>query len=97
MAFPSSGDLRLLTRVLERFYTGVRRPRSLAEALDVEVRVLNASLDTGEWLGVLTWDGDVQLTGRGLPVAMRGTRPGERRAAWASRKAVHASFPPSPR
>lgn len=100
MAFPSSGDLRLLTRVLERIYTGVRRPRSLAEALDVEVRVLNASLDAGEWLGVLTWDGDVQLTARGLPVAMRGTRPGDRRAAWASVIREHpffsAHWPPDP-
>ena len=100
MAFPGSGDLRLLTRVLERIYSGVRRPRSLAEALDVELRVLNASLDAGEWLGVLTWDGDVQLTGRGLPIAMRGTRPGDRRAAWADVIREHpffsAHWPPSP-
>ena len=69
MPFPSSGNLRFLTQLLECVYTGVRRPRSLAAAVDVEVGRVTAALDTGEWLGVLSWDGDVQLTPRGVRIA----------------------------
>lgn len=96
MALPVSGDLRLLTRVLERVYGGVRRARALAESVDVPSARVNAALDAGEWLGVLTWDGDVRLTASGLAVAA-----GRRRAPlWARLVREHpffaASWPPSP-
>lgn len=88
MAFPVSGDLRLLTLLLERIYAGTRRARSLADGLDVEVRVVNAALDAGEWLGVLTWDGDIVLTPRGVRIA--GSR--KRRALWAEAVTEHPFF-----
>lgn len=88
MAFPVSGDLRLLTLLLQRIYAGVRRARPLAEALDVEVRVVEAALETGEWLGVLTWDGDILLTPRGVRIA--ATR--RRRALWAEVVLEHPFF-----
>ncbi len=100
MAFPVSGDLGLLTRVLERVYAGSRRARAIAEALEIDVRVVTGSLDTGEWLGVLTWDGDVRLTPAGLAIALKGRRAGERRAAWANVVREHPFYrlhwPPDP-
>ncbi len=88
MAFPVSGDLRLLTLLLERIYAGTRRARSLADALDVEVRVVDAALDAGEWLGVLTWDGDILLTTRGVRIAASR----KRRALWAEAVTEHPFF-----
>lgn len=88
MAFPVSGDLRLLTQLLERVYAGVRRSRQLADAVDVEVRVVEAALETGEWLGVLTWDGDILLTPRGVRIAASR----KRRTLWAEVVLEHPFF-----
>lgn len=92
MAFPTSGNLRFLTRLLECVYTGVRRPRSLAQVVDVEVARVMASLDTGEWLGVLTWDGDVQLTARGVRIAASA----KKRTLWADVVLEHPFFQANP-
>ncbi len=88
MPFPSSGNLRFLTQLLECVYTGVRRPRSLAAAVDVEVGRVTAALDTGEWLGVLSWDGDVQLTPRGVRIAASARK----KALWAELLLDHPFF-----
>lgn len=88
MPLPASGNLRFLTRLLELVYSGVRRPRSMAQVLDEDVRRVTASLDTGEWLGVLTWDGDVQLTARGVRIAASP----KRRLLWAAVVADHPFF-----
>ncbi len=88
MAFPLCGDLPFITRVIERVYGGARRVRAIAAALDVEGRRVAAALDAGEWLGVLTWDGEVELTARGLEVLIAR----KRRAAWAEVVRAHPFF-----
>lgn len=57
---------RLLVRILEQVAAGNRRVRGLAEALDVESRVVQAHLAAACWLGFLDLEDDPGLTREGL-------------------------------
>lgn len=71
---PPPTSPRLIIRVLSRVATGLRRPRAVAEALDVEVREVEAALDTAEWLGLLRAEPEASLTPEGLALCYAGRR-----------------------
>ncbi len=50
---PNANDPRRLGRLLELLATGLREPRSLAQALDCDVRTVHYYTQAGEWLGFL--------------------------------------------
>lgn len=79
--FPPPTDPRLLTRVLEGVATGVRRPRALAERLEVEGRRVQAAVDAAHWLGLLDDPHELVLTADGLAFAYAGR---ERGAVWSN-------------
>lgn len=74
--FPPPTDPRLLMRVLEGVATGVRRPRALAERLEVEGGRVQAAVDAAMWLGLLDDAHDLVLTADGLAFAYAGRERG---------------------
>ncbi len=87
-SYPTLADRpRVLARVLEQVAAGNRRPRGLAEALDLEPRVIAAYLTVGAWLGVLDLEDDPGLTRAGLAWVCAGRR---RAQAWSEVVRGHA-------
>ena len=77
---------RLLVRILEQVAAGNRRVRGLAEALDVEARVVQAHLAAGCWLGFLDLEDDPGLTSQGLAWVYGGR---DRSRVWAEAVRAH--------
>ena len=78
---PNANNPALLLRLIGLVARGVRRPRALAEVLDVEVRTVHYYTQAGEWLGLLDTREDIQLTRAGLALAVAS--PAERRRLYA--------------
>ena len=83
---PFASNPRVLTRVMEHVAAGNRRVRGLAEALDLEPRVIHGYLAAGNWLGFLDAEDEPGLTRAGLVYVYAGPR---RPAAWAEGVATH--------
>lgn len=66
---PNANNPRVLIRMIGLVAAGVRRPSALAEILDVELRTVHYYTQAGEWLGLLSTDGDVHLTPHGIDLA----------------------------
>lgn len=66
---PNANDPRVLVRMVGLVAAGLRRPASLAEVLDVELRTVHYYTQAGEWLGLLSTDGELHLTPPGLELA----------------------------
>jgi hypothetical protein len=71
---PNANNPRLLQRLIRLVATGVRRPRALAEVLQIEVRTVHYYTQAGEWLGLLATDKEVHLTPRGVEFAFADPR-----------------------
>ena len=78
---PNANNPRLLMRLLGLLATGVRRPRVLAETMDVELRTVHYYTQAGQWLGLLEEGTELQLSPRGLDVAF--SKPRQRLRAYA--------------
>lgn len=72
--FPTLADPRLLVRVVDQVGGGNRRPRALAEALDVEVRRVEQAIRSARWLGFLRAGEDLTLSDDGLRLFYAGSR-----------------------
>jgi hypothetical protein len=66
---PNANNPRVLIRMIGLVAAGVRRPTALAEILDVELRTVHYYTQAGEWLGLISTDGDVHLTPHGIDLA----------------------------
>ena len=66
---PNANNPRVLIRMIGLVAAGVRRPTALADILDVELRTVHYYTQAGEWLGLLSTDGDVHLTPHGIDLA----------------------------
>jgi hypothetical protein len=66
---PNANNPRLLLRVLAMVAAGIRRPRALAEVLEIEIRTVHYYTQACEWLGLLSFDQEVHLTERGMELA----------------------------
>lgn len=73
-AFPPPTTPRQLMRVLDRVAAGTRRPRALAEALDIPVLEVEGTLAAAEWLGLVRHEQELQLTTEGLQCCLAGPR-----------------------
>ncbi len=78
---PNANNPRLLIRLLGLVASGLRRPRVLAETLEVELRTVHYYTQAGEWLGLLETSEVLRLTERGLNVAYAPKRQRTRRFA----------------
>lgn len=78
---PNANNPRLLMRLLGLVATGIRRPRVLAETLDVELRTVHYYTQAAQWLGLLEEGSTLHLSPRGLEVAF--ARPRRRTRAYA--------------
>ena len=63
---PNANNPRLLLRVLRLIASGVRKPRSIAEILEIEQRTVHYYTQASEWLGFLEPDRQSVLTETGL-------------------------------
>jgi hypothetical protein len=63
---PNANNPRLLLRALRLVASGVRRPRSIAEILEIELRTVHYYTQAAEWLGFLEPDQQGVLTEVGL-------------------------------
>ncbi len=66
---PNANNPQLLLRLIGLVAAGIRRPPTLAEILEVELRTVHYYTQAGEWLGLLSTDGEVHLTPRGVQLA----------------------------
>ena len=66
---PNANNPRLLLRVLAMVSAGIRRPRALAEVLEIEIRTVHYYTQACEWLGLISFDQEVHLTERGMELA----------------------------
>lgn len=73
---PNANDPRVLVRMIGLIAAGLRRPPALAEVLDVELRTVHYYTQAGEWLGLLSTDGELHLSPAGLELAFAD--PGRR-------------------
>jgi hypothetical protein len=71
---PNANNPRLLQRLIRLVASGVRKPRALADVLQVEVRTVHYYTQAGEWLGLLATDKEVHLTPRGVEFAFADPR-----------------------
>ena len=78
---PNANNPRLLMRLVGLVAAGLRRPRALAEVLEVEVRTVHYYTQAATWLGLLHGVHEVQLTRHGL--AMAFAEPRQRRRHYA--------------
>ena len=78
---PNANNPRLLIRLLGLVASGLRRPRVLAETLEVELRTVHYYSQAGVWLGLMDTSETLQLTERGLDVAFAPKRQRTRRFA----------------
>ena len=66
---PNANNPQLLIRLVGLVAAGIRRPRALAEVLEVEVRTVNYYSQAASWLGLLEGSNELQLTRHGLELA----------------------------
>jgi len=78
---PNANNPRLLMRLVGLVAAGLRRPRALAEVLEVEVRTVHYYTQAAAWLGLLQGVHEVQLTRHGLALAF--AEPRQRRRHYA--------------
>lgn len=78
---PNANNPRLLLRMLDCICTGIRRPRALADVLEVDVRTVHYYTQAAEWLALLAGGEHLQLTPRGLQLAY--SSEGQRRQCYA--------------
>jgi hypothetical protein len=71
---PNANNPRLLQRLVRLVAAGVRKPRALADVLQVELRTVHYYTQAGEWLGLLATDKEVHLTARGVEYAFAEPR-----------------------
>ena len=71
---PNANNPRLLQRLIRLVASGVRKPRALADVLQVETRTVHYYTQAGEWLGLLATDTEVHLTPRGVEFAFADPR-----------------------
>ena len=71
---PNANDPTVLIRLIGLIAAGLRRREALAEVLDVELRTVNYYTQAGEWLGLLSTEGDVHLTPKGVELAFADPR-----------------------
>ncbi|MFT5681075.1 MAG: hypothetical protein ACI8RZ_001981, partial [Myxococcota bacterium] len=69
---PNANNPRLLLRVVRLIASGVRRPRSIAEILEIELRTVHYYTQASEWLGFLESDQQSVLTEAGLSWVFSG-------------------------
>ncbi|MDG1478446.1 MAG: hypothetical protein P8R54_02600 [Myxococcota bacterium] len=69
---PNANNPRLLLRVIRLIASGVRRPRSIAEILEIELRTVHYYTQASEWLGFLKPDQQGVLTQAGLSWVFSG-------------------------
>ena len=69
---PNANNPRLLLRVIRLVASGVRRPRSIAEILEIELRTVHYYTQASEWLGFLEPDQQSVLTQAGLSWVFSG-------------------------
>lgn len=66
---PNANNPRVLIRLVGLVAAGVRKPRAMAEVLDVELRTVHYYTQAGEWLGLLATDGEIHLSAHGVQLA----------------------------
>ncbi len=66
---PNANNPRVLIRLVGLVAAGVRKPRAMAEILDVEPRTVHYYTQAGEWLGLLGTDGEIHLSPLGVQLA----------------------------
>lgn len=66
---PNANNHRLLFRMLILIAQGIRRPRALADVLELELRTVHYYTQAAEWLALLRSDEHPQLTELGLTLA----------------------------
>ena len=71
---PNANNPRLLMRLVGLIAAGLRRPRALAEVLEVEVRTVHYYTQAAAWLGLVHGVHEVQLTRHGLALAFAEPR-----------------------
>jgi hypothetical protein len=71
---PNANNPRLLQRLVRLVASGIRKPRALADVLQVELRTVHYYTQAGEWLGLLATDKEVHLTSRGVEYAFAEPR-----------------------
>ncbi len=71
---PNANNPRLLQRLVRLVASGIRKPRALADVLQVELRTVHYYTQAGEWLGLLATDKEVHLTARGVEYAFAESR-----------------------
>ena len=71
---PNANNPRLLQRLVRLVASGIRKPRALADVLQVELRTVHYYTQAGEWLGLLDTDKEVHLTPRGVEYAFAEPR-----------------------
>jgi hypothetical protein len=71
---PNANNPRLLMRLVGLIAAGLRRPRALAEVLEVELRTVHYYTQAAAWLGLVQGLSEVQLTRHGLALAFAEPR-----------------------
>jgi len=71
---PNANNPRLLMRLVGLIAAGLRRPRALADVLEVEVRTVHYYTQAAAWLGLVHGVHEVQLTRHGLALAFAEPR-----------------------
>lgn len=66
---PNANNPQLLIRLVGLVAAGIRRPRALAEVLEIEVRTVHYYTQAAAWLGLLDGVKELQLTRHGLELA----------------------------
>lgn len=89
---PNANNPRLLLRVMRLIASGVRRPRSIGEILEIERRTVHYYTQASEWLGFLEPDQQSVLTESGLTWVFSEEEDRTRlyaRAVWGNAFASH--------
>lgn len=66
---PNANNPQLLIRLVGLVAAGIRRPRALAEVLEVELRTVHYYTQAAAWLGLMDGVNELQLTRHGLELA----------------------------
>jgi len=71
---PNANNPRLLMRLVGLIAAGLRRPRGLADVLEVELRTVHYYTQAATWLGLVQGVNELQLTRHGLALAFAEPR-----------------------
>ncbi|MBO85387.1 MAG: hypothetical protein CL927_08515 [Deltaproteobacteria bacterium] len=71
---PNANNPRLLMRLVGLIAAGLRRPRAIADVLEVELRTVHYYTQAAAWLGLVQGVNDVQLTRHGVALAFAEPR-----------------------